>query len=363
MWNERARSNWYVAIYDNEATRDPQRRAAAFDEGGREDARRLAWFVDPSMRVVDLGCGVGRVIKPLAPFCSEIIGVDISETMLTEGRRYLDGIANARLLPTEGASLAGIADRSIDFLYSLLCLIHVDRRSAYQYLREIKRVLRSGRLALLQFHNILTEEGHAKFEAIVATDYPLEFYTEQELRWFLRKAGLETVSVFDQAEYLFFVVCQGSAPEWIQSIVAGIETDGLTREGSFHGSTHDRSGVIRVTVRSRLDQARTFMPSINVVTTEGGERSTLIARADAVLVLKPGATCELTFSRDGANGDLTVRVDGRPAPLNSSRVHAPNFAGPAMVHAGILPSGFHWSPETLVAFPHLFCSHPVEWKP
>jgi SAM-dependent methyltransferase len=49
----------------------------------------------PQARVLELGCGTGRVLVPLVEKCSRIVGVDVSEAMLALCRRKL---AERRLL-------------------------------------------------------------------------------------------------------------------------------------------------------------------------------------------------------------------------------------------------------------------------
>jgi SAM-dependent methyltransferase len=43
----------------------------------------------PQARVLELGCGTGRVLIPLAEKCSRILGIDVSEAMLALCRRKL----------------------------------------------------------------------------------------------------------------------------------------------------------------------------------------------------------------------------------------------------------------------------------
>ena len=43
----------------------------------------------PGARVLELGCGTGRVLIPLAPHCAEIVGIDISQAMLRVCREKL----------------------------------------------------------------------------------------------------------------------------------------------------------------------------------------------------------------------------------------------------------------------------------
>ena len=193
FWDKAARDHLLVAILDSPETRNGDTAWQSFDATGHDTARSLLGFVHPDARVVDLGCGIGRVLRPLAAHCKEIVGVDISSEMLEEAQGYLSGVGNAQLLRTPGRTLPGIEDASVDFLYSLLCLIHVDRRSTFRYLGEIKRVLQPNGVAYLQFQDLTTEPGLQKFLDVVDQDYPLEFYTIPEIQRFLQANGLDAL--------------------------------------------------------------------------------------------------------------------------------------------------------------------------
>ncbi len=48
--------------------------------------------------VLELGAGYGRVLKELAPFCGEIMGIDISEQNIALSKDYLKDVNNAQVL-------------------------------------------------------------------------------------------------------------------------------------------------------------------------------------------------------------------------------------------------------------------------
>ncbi len=82
-------------------------RHAFFDSGFRHTER--VWTIVQKQfstnfrpqNAVDFGCGVGRVLVPLAKRCAHVIGVDVSETMLREAEENCRkaGIENHRLIP------------------------------------------------------------------------------------------------------------------------------------------------------------------------------------------------------------------------------------------------------------------------
>lgn len=97
--------------------------------------------------VLDMGCGIGRLVAALSPLSAAVIGLDISRGMIAEARQRCAGFPNARLLLGSGHDLAGIAAESVDlvvlvdtFPYVLLA----EGDLAGRYFAEIGRVLRAG---------------------------------------------------------------------------------------------------------------------------------------------------------------------------------------------------------------------------
>ncbi len=100
---------------------------------------------------LEIGCGVGRLLKPIAGRCKRAVGVDISERMVDWAGRYLEGVPNAEVQLNDGASLAGVAGASVDFVYSHLAFQHITLVEVVDaYLREIARVLRDGGYCRIQ---------------------------------------------------------------------------------------------------------------------------------------------------------------------------------------------------------------------
>ena len=100
-----------------------------------------------SMRVLEIGCGVGRLTRALARWFGEVHAVDISGEMIRLARETLAGCANVSLYQNNGADLAVLPDLPFDFAYSTLVFQHIGSREVIEsYVREVHRLLRPGGL-------------------------------------------------------------------------------------------------------------------------------------------------------------------------------------------------------------------------
>jgi ubiquinone/menaquinone biosynthesis C-methylase UbiE len=125
----------------------------------------------PGMRVLDVGCAKGFLVKDLMIVCPglEAFGLDISRYALTHCERAVVGrlhLGSADALP--------FPDGGFDYVLSLNTLHNFDRAGAATALREIQRV--SGGRAFVQVDSYRTPEQKNLFENWVLTarfhDYP-----------------------------------------------------------------------------------------------------------------------------------------------------------------------------------------------
>ena len=100
-------------------------------------------------RVLDFGCGAGRLSQALAPHAGEVVGVDVSEPMLATARR-LNTRPNCRFVLNDATDLAQFETGSFDLVYTSLVLQHLPRPLIEGYLAEFHRVLAPGGAAMLQ---------------------------------------------------------------------------------------------------------------------------------------------------------------------------------------------------------------------
>lgn len=78
--------------------------------------------ITPRMgRALDFGCGVGRLLIPLATRFKEVVGVDVSEGMLAEAKKNVDHRQLKNVLLSEE-----IPNLEFDLIHSALVLQHID---------------------------------------------------------------------------------------------------------------------------------------------------------------------------------------------------------------------------------------------
>ena len=99
--------------------------------------------LDPDWTCLEIGSGIGRLLKPIAERCHKVIGVDISEKMTEHARAYLRNVENVELFVNDGRTLSMVPNGSIDFVYSLLTFQHITLIEVVEgYLAEVARVLK-----------------------------------------------------------------------------------------------------------------------------------------------------------------------------------------------------------------------------
>lgn len=107
-----------------------------------------AWEVlGPARDALEIGCGIGRLMVPLAPRLRSVVGTDVSPGMVAAARRRLDACANASVHETAGRDLSEFESGSLDLVYSVDTfpyLVLAGQALVERHFREIRRVLRPG---------------------------------------------------------------------------------------------------------------------------------------------------------------------------------------------------------------------------
>ena len=129
-----------------------------FFDSGEEHVDRIFRTVEEHLdrnfkprAALDFGCGVGRIVIPLAKRCERVLGIDISETMLAEARGNLDarGIRNVELLKSDD-DLSQIRP-GYDFLHSYIVFQHIPQGRGLRITCKLLEGLQPGGIGVLHY--------------------------------------------------------------------------------------------------------------------------------------------------------------------------------------------------------------------
>jgi len=133
---------------------------AAYDwsAGGEEWTESAAWKdalieevlhpgVPEESVVVEIGPGAGRWSVVLRERAARLVLVEPTEETLALTRRRFEGDSGVSWVLSDGASLPGVEDGSVDSVWSFDVFVHLSANDVAGYLAEIARVLRPGGIA------------------------------------------------------------------------------------------------------------------------------------------------------------------------------------------------------------------------
>jgi 2-polyprenyl-3-methyl-5-hydroxy-6-metoxy-1,4-benzoquinol methylase len=94
-------------------------------------------------RALDFGCGVGRLVIPMASRCGHVTGVDISPSMLKEARKNSveRGVANVDYHAGLDAIEAGV---KFDFIHTFIVMQHIPLKKGMPIFRSMLERLAPG---------------------------------------------------------------------------------------------------------------------------------------------------------------------------------------------------------------------------
>jgi SAM-dependent methyltransferase len=165
------------------------------------DMIAAALLLKDSDWTMELGCGVGRIGRELAPRCGRWIGADISENMIAIARERTGHLSNVEYRVLTRTALDPFPDNSLDKIYSHAVFIHLDKADLFLYLQEIARVLKPGGLVYFDTWNLADEVGWKRWLLEVNRPpdpgqpwrrHPLgnQFSVSEEIAIYLQRVGL-----------------------------------------------------------------------------------------------------------------------------------------------------------------------------
>lgn len=168
-------------------------------------------------RVLEIGCGIARIGRELAPYCREWHGADIAGNMISYARNRTEGIPNIYLHELPESNLDIFVDDYFDCIYSSIVFMHLDKVEVFRYILDAYRVLVPGGRAYFDTYNILAPEAWQQFREIVSNyssgkrpGHLSQFSTPPELEKYMQEAGYEQIHIDAQNSQL--VIALGRKP-------------------------------------------------------------------------------------------------------------------------------------------------------
>ncbi|HUQ19052.1 MAG TPA: class I SAM-dependent methyltransferase [Gemmatimonadaceae bacterium] len=132
-------------------------------------------------RVLDIGCGIGRLEVDIAPRVSEVHGIDVSAQMINAALKRCAPLSNVHLLKVSGRNLAEYADNFFDAAIAIDTFPYIVQSGTplvEQYFAEANRVLKpGGDFVILNFSYSDDEAGDEHAVRDLANRYSFDIVT------------------------------------------------------------------------------------------------------------------------------------------------------------------------------------------
>ena len=115
--------------------------------------------------VLDIGCGIGRLLVALAPNVRRAVGIDVSAEMVKAAQRRCEGYENVSVIKGDGHGLGAVADDQFELIVAVDSFPYL-RQSGYAlvqtFVADSARALKSGgQLVILNYSYSENEETDA----------------------------------------------------------------------------------------------------------------------------------------------------------------------------------------------------------
>ena len=275
-WDARARENAFHYIA---SSREEWRVEEFFDAGEKSAQGAILDDLEvicqgreaKQMRVLEIGCGAGRMTRALARVFGEVYGVDVSGEMIARARQLLSGCENVHPYQNNGADLSVLGDIRFDFAFSFIVFQHVpDKAIIENYVHEVYRLLRPGGLFKFQVQgsSSVASEQNDTWSGVQIAGYEALAMAESGGFDLIRHQGVE-----EQYFWLWY----------LKPVASEAQAD----RGKSTTGPASRGGALRSGQLARYRLAETLVAGRRVldVGLGGGEAAAWLARSAGQLVV------------------------------------------------------------------------------
>lgn len=110
--------------------------------------------IDPNYTIkiaLDFGCGVGRVVVPLAELAEHVIGVDVSDSMLSEAKKNCEARSIRNVGFVKSDDKLSLLDGKFDFIHSFIVFQHIPVKRGDRIFENLISHLEDGGVCVIHF--------------------------------------------------------------------------------------------------------------------------------------------------------------------------------------------------------------------
>ena len=213
-WNNRARENakWYINTVKKDQSDDE------FDATARPEVINFV-LADPiftagrdlkRLRLLEIGCGIGRMTGHLAEAFGEVHATDVSAEMIAQARERMRDYPNVFLYETNGVDFAALPDNHFDLIFSVYVFQHVpDAEVVHSNIRDACRGLKPGGLFKFQVCGI----DHEAYARMPKDTWTGTAFTDADIRRAARDSETKLVSILGYGTQYCWVILRKPLPQ------------------------------------------------------------------------------------------------------------------------------------------------------
>ncbi len=207
-WDKRAQeeAKWYINTLRRQQTDEE------FDESGLVEVQRLILSEleiltggrnAKDLRLLEIGCGIGRMTRHLAEIFGEVYGVDVSAEMIRQAKERLKSVTNVSLFETNGVDFARFPAASFDVAFSAYVFQHIPSAEIIaSNIKDALRVLKPG--AMFKF--VVNATATETFLQSQKDSWAGDAFPEQRIRQLASEANAQLVGIVGEATQYCWVM-------------------------------------------------------------------------------------------------------------------------------------------------------------
>jgi spore maturation protein CgeB len=142
-----------------------------------------------SLTLLEVGCGVGRLLKSASEQFGSVIGVDVSKEAIVKAKSLLGEVKNLKLIVGDGSTLNEISEATIDVAISFASLCSIPASVTASYLFELSRVVKTNGELRIQLY--FGEEVIPEYQDTLG----IRSYNKDRFKDAAKKAGFELLEI------------------------------------------------------------------------------------------------------------------------------------------------------------------------